>query len=166
MDSTKFSVGDYIISEKTLPLHKKTNAGTSKKQEWISAGTPSIVKKVDSEHILIDNFCHSQSTHYIVPIEEQQYFTKCQTEGGYILGLNWYPKGRIRETEFDRRGDVASFEKGFKSIVKNLPDTDMVRGVIHDKLGQLGVSQGSSCDTIDKISNYDLDKIRKEKTKR
>jgi hypothetical protein len=173
-----FNVGDYVCSSKTLALHYKTNSGTSKNSEWISADTPSIVKEVNSENILIDNFCHSQSSHYIVPIEELTYFTKCETdEGGHILGLKWYPGERILKTEFDKRKDVCDFEKNLKSTTKKLPENDMVRILLDGhvgvdgkkkggKFGQMKAAQGAPCDTISSILNYNIEEIRKEKTKR
>jgi hypothetical protein len=172
-----FNIGDYVFSSKTLALHYKTKGGTSKQLAWITADTPSIVIEVNSENILIDNLCHSQSSYYIVPIEELKYFTKCETnEGGYILGLKWYPGGRIPKTEFDKRQDVCDFEKNLKSIIKKLPENDMVRILIDGrvcdgkkkggKFAQMTQTQGAQCDTIHSILNYNIEEIRKEKTKR
>ena len=181
MSSTNFSVGDYIRSEKTLALHYQTKKGNdiSKKSDWITANSPNIVKEVNSENILIDNFCHKQSTRYIVPIEEQKYFTKCEVDkDGFILGLKWYPEGRILETEFDKRKDVCDFEKELKSTIKKLPESDMVRRILEGesnmkdgknkggKLSQIKAAQGAPCDTISTILKLKPEEVRKEKTKR
>ena len=162
-----YAIGDYIVSKKTLALHKKTNSGTSKQLEWISADTPSIVKEVNSENILIDNFCKSHTTQHIVPIEELTYFTKCETnESGHILGLKWYPGESIHETEFDKRKDVRDFEKDLKETIKELPESDMVRILLRDKLAQIRASQGAAFMKIPNTLKLIPEEVRKEKTKR
>ena len=160
------SIGEYIVSEKTLTLHSKTINGISKNPEWVCAGTPSLVIENNGDHMIIQNFCKATKKTHILKSEDFKFIKKCRIEGGYICDLEKYPESKINIGEIDERIKVEGFISDFKKIIKSLPDDSIIKKLFEDKFSQLNTPQGAPCETIDKILKYDIEILKNHQTMR
>jgi len=163
-----FKVGDVVISQVTVPLHFTTkHAGRSKVVDWVAAGVPCIVEKVESTTIYIDPFTSSRPTNlHVVDSHNIVNFIKCEVEDGYILGLAMYPGGKLLKEEFDKRKDVKNLMKKIKYFSRGLEADNICKKIITDKLSQIEATQGAPCMTVEKIMELDIEGARAEPTKR
>ena len=161
--NTEFKENDFIVSKKTLALHYKTSKSISKKKEWICATVPNKIIEINNDYIIINNFCKSNNK-YILNIKDLKYFNKCNIKDGYICNLEFYPGNKLKLSEFNEKDKIKKFINKIKNVSKNLPSHSKIKQIIDDKLMQIEASQGAPCDTIDKILNYDIEKLKNEKT--
>lgn len=168
-ETKKLDVDDYIISKKTLSVNFKTNNGLSKPKEWLIADVPCFITKInDDGSIYVQQFTSAINKIYIIPKDEFEFIHKCHIEDQYICGLNWYPDGKIKLSEFKERENVSSFVEKVGKLIKELHEGSIAKEILSKKFHQLSTPQGAKCDTIATIEKYseDIEKHRKHATKR
>lgn len=167
VNKTRFKIGDYIVSKKTLPIYaRKKDGGKYKKLEWIIASVPSIIVEIQDDCIIIQNFCKGLNRLHIITNNNFKYLRKCKIENGNIYDLLWYPEGKLKISEFDERKKVDLFNKKVNKLIKSLPDNQIIKHILKDKINQLRSPQGAPCPTIPDIIKYDFEKLRNHPTKR
>ena len=156
-------VGDYIVSNQTYPVFKRIKGGgKSKGKEWgIIEGVPCFIKDKDENNFYIESFTSSPQSEFIIQNEMEHMFTQCEVIDGKITGLDKYPNGSIDIKEFtESRIKVTNFIKTIKNFFDELPDSNSIKKILSDKIGQLWATQGSSCPTIPKLE--EIKKKREE----
>ena len=84
-------------------------------------------------------------------------FTQCEIVDDKIMGLDKYPNKSITIKEFkESRKEVSNFIKKIKKFFDELPDSNIVKKILSDKIGQLWATQGSSCPTIPKLEEIKM----------
>jgi hypothetical protein len=157
-----FVKDSFIKPLKTIPLYKRLKGGgISKKQEWGAIeGVPCLVKDVSEQCIYVESFTSSPSNEYIIDNEKLNQFEQCEVVDGKIMGLDKYHGGSIDLKEFHTsRVEVCNYIKKIKEFFDGLPDSDIIKKILNDKIGQMWATQGSSCMTIPTIEGIKIEDI-------
>ena len=165
MDSnsnSKYTLGDFYISNKTLPYYVNTKKGLSKAQQWvIIEGVPNKIVGIKGNELILNAFTSSDTTTYTVTIQDlDKYFIKAEIIKGCIIAPKYpFP---IPCIEFDIRKKC-----NINSTINEKECNLNVKNILKDKLGQMIVSQGSGdCITIDNYNNFINKKIKITQHKR
>lgn len=147
-----FCVGDYVVSNQTLP-HKplKKDGKFYKKEGWCEiAHSPSRVIKIDETGMILNSFCSDPDSIFKVNESEYSRFKKVEIEDGY-LQLELYENFHI--SEFEKRRELQNFMTEIRSL--NLQAHPELNNLIMEKLPQMKLSQGSEeCITIQTYMDY------------
>lgn len=150
-----FTIGDYIIPQKTMALHYVTggiNSDTiSSKKEWgVIEGCPARIMYMTQEHMVVNSFHSSETRAFKIVLEDFNYFDKAEIVDDKIIAPK-YPGQQINLIEFDYRNMTKVFTKKIEDMIKKPTCDPMVKKIIQDKLFQMIVSQGAS---YIKITDY------------
>jgi hypothetical protein len=150
-------IGDYYKPNKTLPRKYITNSGISKKPEWLQIeGCPCIITSVSeaNQTVELNSFSAAPDRNFMIKLDDlRDNFIKCPLVDAYITNLNKYPKGKIHQSEFNKRYEVSKLKKNLEKCV-NKSDNEIIKKILGDKFWQLFVSQGAPYIGIDKYNKY------------
>ncbi len=161
----EFNVGDFIVSDKTIPTHYKISSGStkpfSKLKEWgIIEGVPCVIKEKDECYLYVDSFTSSEKRIYIITQQFIHHFTKLKLEDNKIMGLSKYPNNYIDSLEFECRNQVKKFEDNIKYFMNKLEDGNIIKHILIDKFPQLLSAMGAPCMTIPEIEKIDINSAK------
>lgn len=148
-----FCLGDYVVSNQTLP-HKpvKKNGEIYKNEEWCEiAHSPSKVIKIDETGMILNSFCSDSESIFKVNESEYGRFKKVEIEDDY-LQLEFYENFHI--SEFEKRKELKEF-LSILNRIKLLKIQPELIDLILTKIPQIISSQGSTkCITIQNYMIY------------